>query len=59
MLAALNPMTAIIELFKLCFLGESAIQFVHIQISLGITVFLFILGLILFNKIEKNFMDTV
>ena len=59
MLAAFNPMTAIIELFKLCFLGESAIQFVHIQISLGITVFLFIVGLILFNKVEKNFMDTV
>ena len=59
MLAAFNPMTAIIELFKLCFLGESAIQFVHIQISLGTTVFLFIVGLILFNKVEKNFMDTV
>ena len=58
-LAALNPMTAIIESFKLCFLGESTIQFVHIQISLGMTVFLFIFGLILFNKVEKNFMDTV
>ena len=59
MLAAFNPMTAIVESFKLCFLGESSIQFVHIQISLGMTVFLFILGLILFNKVEKNFMDTV
>ncbi|MBI28599.1 MAG: hypothetical protein CFH21_00583 [Alphaproteobacteria bacterium MarineAlpha5_Bin11] len=59
MLAALNPMTSIIELFRKSFLGTSSIEIVHIIISIIITVILFVIGLILFSRIEKDFMDTV
>ena len=31
---ALNPMTSIVEIFKLAFFGSSAIEFLHIFISI-------------------------
>ena len=58
-LAILNPMTSIVESFRGIFLGVSSIQPFHIIVSITITIIIFILGIILFSKIEKNFMDTV
>ena len=57
--ASFNPMTSIVEIFKLAFLGSSSIELIHIIISLVITIFVFLLGYLMFNKMEKNFMDTV
>ena len=59
MLAALNPMTSIVESFRAAFLGESSIEPVHIGISVAITLVVFIVGVIMFSRIEKTFMDTV
>ena len=58
-ISALNPATSIVELFRGAFLGVSSIEFSHILISLAVTIFIFICGLLLFTKIEQNFMDTV
>lgn len=59
MLAALNPMTSIVESFRGAFLGTSAIEPVHIAISVTITLLVFAAGVIMFSRIEKTFMDTV
>ena len=59
MIAALNPMTSIIEIFRKAFLGASSIDTIHIITSILITFLIFLIGLILFNRVEKNFMDTV
>jgi len=59
LLAALNPMTSVVESFRGAFLGTSSIEPVHIAISVTITLLVFIAGVIMFSRIEKTFMDTV
>ena len=57
----LNPMTPIVETIRFAFLGPDAAVYRpdFLLISVGVTfVFLFI-GLLMFNKVEKTFMDTV
>jgi lipopolysaccharide transport system permease protein len=55
----LNPMVSIVELFRLIFLGTSSIQPLHYVTSLLVTSVLLFSGIIIFNKAEKSFMDTV
>ena len=56
---AFNPMTAVVELFRDIFFNSSTITFSQILISLSVTLVVFIIGLINFNRMEKNFMDTI
>ena len=58
-LLIMNPMTAIVELFRYGFLGGQLIPLWYWGVSLGMTFFLLFTGVVLFNKVEKNFMDTV
>jgi lipopolysaccharide transport system permease protein len=58
-LFALNPMTAIIETFRYAFLGSGAIQPWMLGVSFGLTFLILTLGIILFNRVEKTFMDTI
>ena len=58
-LYVLNPMVSIVESFRGAFLGVSSIEPHHILISVVVTISIFILGVILFSRIEKTFMDTV
>jgi len=54
-----NPVCAPMELFRLWFFGAGSVNINMILISLGITVFLVITGLILFSQNEQNFIDVV
>ena len=58
-LYVLNPMVSIVENFRGAFLGVSSIETHHILISVFVTMIIFIIGVILFSRIEKTFMDTV
>jgi lipopolysaccharide transport system permease protein len=58
-LILLNPMTAPVEIFREAFLGVGSITSQGIYLSISITIIFFLLGSILFNRVEKNFMDTV
>lgn len=58
-LIALNPMTSILEGFRYAFLGQGSVSVEMIGLSWGITLTLFIVGVIVFNRVEKNFVDTV
>jgi len=55
----LNPVAPVIEAFRFAFLGSGSINSNAIFISLGMTLALFVVGIILFSRIEKTFMDTV
>ena len=55
----LNPMAPIIETFRFVFLGCGEVPIFYLIISMLITLLVLIIGIVLFNKIEKNFMDTV
>lgn len=55
----LNPVTPIIITFRYAFFGRGYFSLFYYSIGWGITILLFFIGLILFNRIEKTFMDTV
>jgi len=54
-----NPMTPIIETFRYGFLGEGSFSWGSFGYASGITFAVLILGIIIFNKVERNFVDTV
>ncbi len=54
-----NPMTAIIETMRYGFLGKGSFSWTSLGYSSGITFLLLVFGVIIFNKVEKNFVDTV
>ncbi len=59
-LMCLNPVTAIIETFKFGFLGAGTfIGWGWLAYSFAFMVAILFLGIIIFNKVQKNFMDTV
>jgi len=55
----LNPMAPIITGWRKVLLGVGEIPYGEWGISWIITVFLLLLGVILFSRVEKTFMDTV
>lgn len=55
----LNPMTPIINTFRTAFFGLGSFDLPHYLISWIVTVVVLFLGLMLFNRVEKTFMDTV
>jgi len=57
--AACNPMTSIVESFKHAFLGVGATDLRYTAISVGMTLVVLFLGLILFGRAERTFVDTV
>jgi len=54
-----NPMTGIIEGFRYAFLGQGEFTFSSIAYSTGFTFVVLLLGIVIFNKTEKNFVDTI
>ena len=54
-----NPMTSVIETFRYAFLGSGTFNLSHLIYSLGFMIILLFLGIVIFNKTEKTFIDTV
>lgn len=54
-----NPMTPILETFRYGFLGQGSFTWGSLGYVSGVTVVLLICGIIIFNKVEKTFVDTV
>ena len=55
----LNPVTMIVVTFRKAFFGTGYFSIRYFIISWSITILFFFIGLLLFNKIEKTFMDTI
>ncbi|TSD65886.1 ABC transporter permease [Inquilinus sp. KBS0705] len=58
-LIKLNPVTGIIETFRYGFLGKGSFSFELLAYSSIVTAALLFAGIIIFNKVEKTFVDTV
>jgi len=58
-LVTYNPLTAVIETFRLGFLGSGTFTWGLLAYSIGITLLILFIGIITFNKVEKSFVDTV
>ena len=55
----INPLTSMIELFRFIFLNSDDLNLNNCIYSFIISLVLFFLGLIIFNRIEKTFVDTL
>lgn len=55
----LNPMTGIIEAFRFSFLGKGQFSLWSLGYSAIFTLVVLMLGIVIFNKTEKNFVDTI
>ena len=55
----INPVTTPVELFRYAVLGHGAVEPGFLILSVAITIIVAIFGIMLFNRVEKNFMDTV
>lgn len=58
-LIQLNPMTSIIETFKYSTLGEGRFSWQWLGYSMMFMLLLLGLSIVIFNKVQRNFMDTV
>jgi len=54
-----NPIAPIIEAFKLCIFNIGTLQPLQIVYSIAFMFIAIFLGYLIFNKVEKSFMDTV
>lgn len=55
----LNPMTSIIETLKYSFFGEGYFSWGALSYSFAFMCILLLLGIVVFNRVQRSFMDTV
>ncbi len=58
-LMMLNPVSPIVESFRYAFLGSGSIPWSYLGISVVTTLVVLFIGVVLFSRVEKTFMDTV
>jgi lipopolysaccharide transport system permease protein len=54
-----NPMTSLIETFRYAFLGKGSFSWTSLSYSLLLSILCLFAGVVIFNKVEKDFIDTV
>lgn len=55
----LNPVAPIVETYRYSFLGSGSIEWLFLGISFAVTIIILSIGIVVFNQVEKNFIDTV
>jgi lipopolysaccharide transport system permease protein len=55
----LNPMSSIVETFRYAFLGSGTFSWGALAYSIVFSLVMLVAGVIIFNKVEKSFTDTV
>ena len=54
-----NPLTAILETFKYAFTGVGEFNWFYLSYSFLFTVVIVLMGIIIFNRVQRNFMDVI
>ena len=57
--AEINPITPIVETFRAGFLGAGDASWLRLAYSAGFMLVVLFLGVVIFNRVEKTFIDTV
>jgi lipopolysaccharide transport system permease protein len=58
-IASLNPLSPIMEIFRYALLGKGTFTIESVLYSIIFATAIMFIGIILFNSVEKDFMDTV
>ena len=56
---AFNPIAPLMELFRYGYLGAGTVSLTMLAYSAGVTFVILFIGVVMFNKVERTFMDTV
>ena len=54
-----NPLTAILETFKYAFTGVGEFNWLYLGYSIVFTIVILLLGIVIFNRVQRNFMDVI
>lgn len=55
----LNPVVPIVETFRYAFTGNGTLSITYLLVSMTETIVVLVIGIVIFNRVEKTFMDTV
>ena len=55
----LNPVTSIINIFRYGFLGIGQIEWLFYGVGWAVTFLVLTIGVLMFNRVERTFMDTI
>ena len=58
-LLKINPMTAVIETFRYALLGSGSFSWEALSYSIIVSCIIVLTGIAIFNKVERDFMDTI
>ena len=58
-IVSLNPLSPVVEAFRNGFLGGGTVTVGQLAVSVGVMVAILVVGLMLFSRVERTFMDTV
>lgn len=58
-LIMLNPVTCAMEVFRYIFLGVGQVDMFYWCISIAVMLVVSFIGIVIFNRVEKTFMDTI
>lgn len=58
-LLMVNPVTSAVEMMRYAILGKGTLVWGYYGLSWAVTLVVALLGIMIFNKVERNFMDTV
>jgi lipopolysaccharide transport system permease protein len=54
-----NPMSSVVEAFRYAYLGAGTVDLTQLAYSVGIMLVVILIGVVIFNRVEATFMDTV
>jgi lipopolysaccharide transport system permease protein len=54
-----NPLTSVIETFKYGFLGQGTFSWFGLAYSFIFAIIVLVLGIVIFNRVERSFMDVI
>jgi lipopolysaccharide transport system permease protein len=58
-LIEINPLTPIVEAFRFSLFGKGTFSTLSLTYSAGFMLIVILIGTLIFNKVERSFMDTV
>ena len=59
MVFMLNPVAPIVETFRIIWFGNGTVPTMYLVISVVMTVLILAVGIVLFQRAQRNFLDTV
>jgi lipopolysaccharide transport system permease protein len=59
LLLSINPMVGVIEVVRQILFGVSSVRIEYVLIGIVVNLVILAFGILMFNRVEKNFLDTV